>query len=141
MSELAPLAPLERLAGRLGYTPEGAEAIRAADLLADASDLILDEAGAAGAEWGDTLAVPRRVAAICVDVAYRAFVNPEALGQRSIGDSSKSYDRAGLQGGEALYLTDEERKAVKRACGGSGLRAVTLVSPYSGDAPESLLGS
>ncbi|MEU8264920.1 hypothetical protein AB0C02_30440 [Micromonospora sp. NPDC048999] len=138
--DLPPLAPLAALAGRLGYTPEGAEATRAENRLADASALIRDEAGKTWAVGGQLVDVPHRVAGICVDVALRAFTNPEALSQRSIGDSNKSYDRAGLDGGAIVYLTDAEAKAVRKAAGGNGFRSVTVVSPWSGDG-ESLLGS
>lgn len=144
MSDLPPLASLQQFSARLGYTPDGAEADRAEALLDEASELIRDEAGE---DWVDSdsalESVPRRVEQICVAVAYRAFVNPEALSQRQIGDSNKAYDRTRVHGGEAVYLTEAERKAIRRAAGASTFAAVTLTSPYSGDdvAAESLAGS
>lgn len=143
MSDLPPLASLQQFSSRLGYTPEGAEADRAEALLDEASELIRDEAGE---DWVDSdsalKSVPRRVEQICLAVAYRAFVNPEALTQRSIGDSGKSYDRSRREGGEAVYLTEAERRAVKRAAQSSSLTTVTLVSPFSGDnVTESVGGS
>lgn len=143
MADLPPLATLEQLAVRLGYLPEGTEADRANGLLVDASELIRDEADVTWVnDQGALVDVPRRVVTICVDVAHRAFVNPEGLNQRSIGDSSKSYDRAGREGGEAVYLTKTEAKAVRKAAAAGTFRAVTLVSPWAGDdATDSLLGS
>jgi hypothetical protein len=133
---LPPLASLDRLGRKLGYTPVDAEADRAADILDAASELIRDTAGKTWVveDTGALENVPRRVASICVEVAYRAFANPEALSQRSIGDSSKSYDRAKREGGEAVYLTKAEEEAIRKAAGstGSSLTSVTLVSPYSG---------
>lgn len=130
-----PLASLDMLAAKLGYRPEETEADRAEHLLDEASELIRDTAEktwlAAGTNALDD--VPRRVARICVAVAYRAFTNPEGLTQRSIGDSSKSYDRTAREGGEDIYLTADEERAVRKAAGGSTFVAVTLVSPYSAD--------
>lgn len=142
MADLPPLATVDQLAVRLGYPLEGAEADRARALLIEASELIRDAAGTDWVDEGGQLSdVPRRVAQICLAATYRAFTNPEALSQRSIGDSSKSYDRAGVEGGEAVYLTTAEREAVLNAAGRSPFAAVTLVSPYSGDSMESLIGS
>ncbi len=129
--DLPPLAPLAHLVRKLGYTPEGEESTRAENDLADASELIRDTAGENWVDDSGVLTgVPRRVAQICVAVAYRAFTNPEALSQRTIGDSSKSFDRARREGGEAVYLTDAERKDILKAVGSSGMVSVTLVSPY-----------
>jgi hypothetical protein len=130
--DLPPLAPFSALVRKLGYTPEDEEETRAESILSEASELIRD---VAGEDWVDDNGVltnvPRRVAQICVSVAYRAFTNPEALTQRTIGDSSKSFDRAQREGGEAVYLTDAEEKAVRKAAGSSGMVSVTLVSPYN----------
>jgi hypothetical protein len=132
--ELPPLAGLDQLIRKLGYTPEDEEAERASEDLAAASTLIRDVAETTwtNATTGALLTVPDRVRKICVEAAFRAFGNAEALSQRSIGDSSKSYDRAKREGGEAVYLTDAEEKAIKKAVGASSMVAVTLVSPYNG---------
>jgi hypothetical protein len=137
-TDLPPLGSFDRLANKLGYRPEGEERSRAERLLGEASELIRD---VAGKTWTDDttnalVGVPVRVANICVAAAFRAFNNPEALSQRSIGDSSKSYDRAGREGGEDVYLTTAEEKSVRRADTGSSMISVTLVTPYN---VESLL--
>jgi len=132
--EMPPLASLALLARKIGYTPVDSERERAEHLLDEASELIRD---VAGKTWLDSVgaldSVPRRVARICVAVAYRAFGNPEALTQRSIGDSSKSYDRSGLDGGEDVYLTPGEEDSIKKAAGSGSFVSMTLVSPYSAD--------
>lgn len=130
-----PLASFGALVKKLGYTPEDEERDRAEDLLDEASELIRDVAGKTWLVTGSNALddVPRRVRSICVAAAYRAMGNPEGLSQRTIGDSSKAYDRAGREGGEAVYLTTDEERAVIKAAGGSSFVAVTLTSPYSGD--------
>lgn len=135
-AELPPLAAFEKLSAKIGYVPEDSERDRAEALLDEASELIRDVAGKTWTEAnGELQEVPYRVRSICVAAAFRAFDNPEGLTQRSIGDSSKSYDRTGREGGEIVYLTDAEEKAIRKAAGGStgGMVSVTLVSPYSGD--------
>lgn len=135
VDELPPLVSFERLVAKIGYEPLETERDRAEELLDQASELVRDAAGKTWADEGTGFVsgVPRRVRSIVVDVAYRAFTNPEGLSQRSIGDSSKSWDRAGREGGQIVYLTDDERRACRAAGGTSSLRVVTLVSPYSGD--------
>lgn len=130
--ELPPLVGFAKLVAKLGYTPEDEERARAESLLVEASALIRD---VAGKTWTNEttnalLEVPHRVRQIALSVVYRAFTNPEALSQRTIGDSSKSFDRAKREGGEAVYLTEAEEKAIQKAAGTSGMTSVTLVSPY-----------
>ncbi|HEX6685758.1 MAG TPA: hypothetical protein VF062_23485 [Candidatus Limnocylindrales bacterium] len=147
MADLPPLATAEQLAVRLGYAggdfPTQAEASRAEALLVEASELIRDEADEEWVDANNELEdVPRRVEKICLAVASRAFMNPEALTQRGIGDSTKSYDRSRREGGEAVYLTEAEKESIRKAAGSSSFTAVTMVSPWSGDSTtESLLGS
>lgn len=134
--ELPPLASVERLGRKLGYVPEGSEYDRAAHLLNEASELIRDVAGKtwANTDTGALEAVPRRVMLICVAAAFRSFGNPEGLTQRTIGDSSKAYDRAGREGGEDVYLTKAEESDIHKAAGNEGgsMVVVTLASPYGG---------
>lgn len=143
MADRPPLASLALFSARLGYTPTGDEASRATACLVDASELIRDVAGEDWLNDGETevVDVPQRVEKICLAVARRAFENPDAYSQRTTGDRSVSWDRAKREGGEAIYLTNAEEKAIIKAAAGSSFVAVTLVSPYSGDSTESLLGS
>lgn len=135
-----PLASFAMLARKLGADPsdfDDPERDRGEYLLAEASELIRDTAGKTWLTAANALDnVPRRVASICVAAAARAFENPHGLSQRSIGDSAKSYDRAGREGGEVVYLTDVEERDVRKAAGGSSFVAVTMTSPYSADAGD-----
>lgn len=138
--EVTALATLAQLARKLGYLPEGDEGERAEFLLGEASELIRDVAGKTWLDDDGLLdAVPSRIVKICVAVAFRAFNNPEALTQKSIGDMAKAYDRTRLQGGEAVYLTDVEEKAVRKAAQASTFTSVALVSPWSDNGTESLV--
>lgn len=133
--EMPPLATFGMFARKLGYVPEETERDRAEQLLDDASELIRDTADKTWLIAGTSALddVPRRIARICVDAALRAFTNPEGLTQRSIGDSAKSWDRSGREGGEIVYLTTAEKEAVRKAAGGGSFVSVTLTSPYSAD--------
>lgn len=142
MADRPTLIEVEYAFQRRGGTPTGTELTRATALLVDVSEEIRD---VAGATWlndaGDAVEdVPHRVQSIARAAVLRAFDNPEGLSQRSIGDSSKSYDRTGREGGEVVYLTRGEEKAIRRAATGSSFAAQTLVSPYNGtEADWSLL--
>jgi len=132
--ELPPLVSFAKLVAKLGYTPEDEEAERAGSILVEVSSLIRDVAGKTWTNESTNalLPVPFRVRQIALSAAYRAFTNPEGLVQRTIGDSSKSFDRAKREGGEAVYLTTAEEKAIQKAAGtvGAGMVSATLVSPY-----------
>lgn len=135
--EMPPLASFGMLARKLGALPEDFDEMereRGEALLDEASELIRD---VAEKTWltttNDLDNVPRRVATICVAAAARAFENPHGLTQRTLGDSSKSYDRSKREGGEVVYLTEAEERAVRKAAGISTFVAVTLTSPYSAD--------
>jgi len=136
--EMPPLASFGMLARKLGALPEDfdeTERERGEALLDEASELIRDVAEKTWLTADGALdGVPRRVATICVAAAARGFENPHGLTQRSLGDSSKSYDRAKREGGEVVYLTEAEERAVRKAAGISTFVAVTLTSPYSADA-------
>lgn len=127
---LPPLATVAALGLRLGTTLAGADAERAAAVLDDASALIRGEAGT---DWvdgeGALSSVPAVVEAISLAVAYRAFRNPDGVSQTSLGDASVSYDRGTAQA--AVYLTRDERRAVRRAAGTTAAGAIELVSPWA----------
>lgn len=115
------------------------EEIAVIELLRDATELILLAAEGSEAGWvtdpaaaitaGD---VPRRIRQVCDAVAFRAFDNPSALAQMSSQDQSASYVRG--QTPDAVFLTGDEYESVLTAAATSSFRAMTLVSPYSGDA-------
>lgn len=132
--ELPPLISFAKLVAKLGYTPEDEERDRAESILGEASSMIRDVAEKTWTNESTNalLPVPFRVRQIALSVVYRAFTNPEGLVQRTIGDSSKSFDRAKREGGEAVYLTDAEEKAILKAAGvtGNGMVVATQISPY-----------
>lgn len=140
MADRPTLASTAKLYEKIGYEPDGAEAIRAADCLVEASELIRDEAGITWLNDAGSavVGVPAIVERICLSAAYRGFDNARALSQRSIGDDSKSWDRAGVEGGAQVYLTPTEKQRVRKAAGGSTFASVTMVSPYSGDAASAV---
>lgn len=135
--EAPPLASFGMLARKLGALPEDfdeTERARGEYLLDEASELIRDLTSKTWLTPANALdSVPRPVARVCVAAAARAFENPHGLTQRSIGDSSKSYDRSQREGGEIVYLTETEQRTVLKAAGISTFVAVTLTSPYSSD--------
>jgi hypothetical protein len=130
---LQSLASVDDMAVRLGYPLVDAEADRAQAALDDASELIRDVAGITWADdAGELVGVPLTVRSICLAAALRSFTNPQALVQRTIGDSARSYDRSGREGGEVVYLTDEEERRIKRAAGGSTFASVQMYNPLAG---------
>jgi hypothetical protein len=136
---LPPLASPEDLEARLGVTLAGADLSRAAAALDDASALIRQEAGE---DWVDEaqeelLGVPDVVTAICLAAASRAFRNPDGATQTSVGDASVSFSRVG--GGAAVYLTEAEQRAVRKAAGRSSAGSVEIVSPWYADTPASYM--
>lgn len=105
---------------------------RVTALLTDASALIAAEVEGSEPAWliDEDAAVPGLVVAVTVEAAYRAWANPDALGETRIADIGHAW-RGQLP--DALYLTAEEKRRVRRSAGIGSFRAMTLVSPYSGD--------
>lgn len=143
---LPALATLEELSERLGVAlldehgePRSPDGVRAQAALDDASALIRQEAGR---NWVDEdhealEGVPDVVAAICLAAASRAMRNPEGATQASVGDASISYHRAG--GGAAVYLTDAEIRAVRKAAGRASASSVEVVSPWGAATPAAYM--
>lgn len=107
--------------------PESIETVddvaRAEAVLDDASALVLDEGDP---EW-TAQDIPARARQIVIAVALRAWRNPDALTQSTVGDVSVSYGRSTGKG--AVYLTDAEQKAVRRAAQRS-FKTATFADPY-----------
>ena len=97
------------------------------------SQLIRSEAAVDWIDDSDALSdVPSVIEAITLAVAYRAYQNPTGASQTSLGDASVSYAREGSSG--AVYLTRDERKAVRKAAGISSVGSIALVSPWLSEA-------
>lgn len=126
---MAALASIEALEARLGHSLEGVELGRAQAALDDASALIRSEAGS---DFDGE--VPDVVASICLAVAYRAFRNPDGTTQTSIGDVSISFKREGVGG--AVWLSQAERRAIRKAAGLASAQTVVLTTPYIGESKQ-----
>jgi hypothetical protein len=114
----------------------GATDERVEHLLDDASALILEEAVGSTTGWArgeEDAGVPPSVKAVCVEIAYRAWSNPDALSSESLGQHTQAWaDRSG----EAMRMTKAERRLIRRAAGLGSFQTSTLASPYSGDLGE-----
>lgn len=75
---------------------------------------------------------PSAVVPVLVSMVRRAIDNPEGVSQKSVGDASMSWGSGGSsRPSEALYLTTNERRIVRRAAG-TDHTSMTLESPYTG---------
>lgn len=120
------LVDVSEFTARLGRELDATETVRAISALEDASRLVLD-VGDSGWTADD---VPDVVATVIMQVARRAFENPDGATQKSVGDLSVSYgstQNAAAVG--ALRLSREERRTVRRAADLTAT-SVTLESPY-----------
>lgn len=128
------LATVENFEARHGELSSGDESVVAA-LLEDASALIAVEVPAA--EWvaddfeGD---VPQGVKAVCIQVAYRAWENPDGIAREQLGAVARTY--RGTDQADALWLTKNEARLVRKASGVSSVQSVPVETPYSGDPVE-----
>lgn len=109
----------------------GATDERVEPLLDDASSLILTEVESSEAEWvteEEPKSVPAIVTAICVEVAYRAWSNPDALSSESLGAYTQAWQN---RSGSVFYLTKAEKRMLRRAADVSSVRSVILETPYT----------
>lgn len=125
---LPALVSLEDFALRLGGISASDEE-RAQAVLDDASALVRAEAG--DEDWVDddnTLEeVPGVIAAITVAVAIRAYRNPDGVRQESIGTYSVAYADTST----AVFLTEGERRMIRRAVGLSGIGSISLEGEWT----------
>jgi len=124
---MMPLASVDDLGVRLGLNLSGVEQARALAALDDASALIRSEAGE---DW-DGEPIPPVIVSIALQVAFRAYRNPDGVTQTSVGDVSVSYTRDGVAG--QVWLTDAERRQIRKAAGKPGFLSVPLATPYMQD--------
>jgi hypothetical protein len=128
------LATKEDFAARHGALASGEEALVTA-LLEDASALIALEVPPAA--WlaedfeGD---VPAGAKAICIQVAYRAWENPDGIAREQLGAMARTY--RGTDQADALWLTKSEARLLRKAAGISSVQSVPVETPYSGDPVE-----
>lgn len=102
---------LERRLG-LDAPLSGADAVRAAEALGDATALALAEVPTSLAEaW--TAATPRTVLLVILHAARREFENPSGLRTETVGEVSTTVAIA-----SGVYLTEAERAIVRTAATG-----------------------
>lgn len=118
------------LIARPGF--ENLDSVQAQTLIDDASALVRLEAGTAL----DSVVAPNApgaVVAVLVAMIRRGWRNPMGNASESLGDYAFT---AGTSGGVAtMYLTNRERRIVRRAVGGSGVSSLNM----TGDLPASPL--
>lgn len=128
---MLPLADITDLEDRLGRIFTGEETTRVVALLDDASALVRDEAGLTWIDPATNLltVVPGSIRAVVLRAAERAVRNPDGFSAESAGDYS--YQRTNVEPG--VYLTDAERRIVRKALGRSSLwtQPVTRGDEYS----------
>lgn len=126
--ELAELSDFEVRHGPLASDEE--DQVEA--LLEDAEALVELELGAFPEEWaGEDAEVPAAVKAVCIQVAYRAWANPDSVAREQLGEVARTY--RGTDQADALWLTKNEARLIRRAAGKSSLISIPVESPYSGD--------
>ncbi len=112
------------------------DAVKVTALLDDATALIVNAVADIAPAWAtdDDAEVPAAVMPVCVQVAHRAWRNPDGVARQQLGEHSVTY--RGDDQSDALYLTSNERRIVRRAGRsnpGAVAGSVGLVSPYSAD--------
>ena len=113
-------ATIGDLETRLGQTLEGPPRERGEALLHDASTMIR---AVARGDWGEK--VPDVIPTICLNMAVRAFQNPEGVRQQTLGDLSMTF--GSIETG--VTVTPEERRLIRIAAGfGVELDSVQLTS-------------
>lgn len=125
----SPLATIEDFEERHGGLTESDKTLVTA-LLADVSALIEAELDEVPASWsGEEAVIPPVVKAICIQVVYRAWSNPDALSSEQLGQHTQAWaDRSG----QPIHLTAAELRVIERATGSNGFVSLTLESPYAG---------
>lgn len=117
---------------RLGVTLSGADLERALAALDDASATVRSFCENDFVDDHDEPEdVPEIVQAVTLSVAYRAYSNPSGFFYSSVGDVTVSYGRQGDKGhGGSVFITDDEKAALKRAMGISRAGSIGLVTPW-----------
>lgn len=106
-------------------------------LLEDAEALAELELGVFPEGWvGEDPKVPAAVKAVCIQVAYRAWENPDAVAREQLGEVARTY--RGTDQADALWLTKNEAKLIRKAAGKSSLTSIPVETPYSGDPDNEL---
>jgi len=130
------LATLEEFEARHGVLGDEEFATVEA-LLDDASAFISGELSSSEAAWleeGSDEPVPGVVKAVCIQVAYRAWSNPDSVAREELGARAVTY--RGTDQSDALWLTKNEVRLVKKAASVSSIKSIQVETPFSGDPEE-----
>ena len=100
-------------------------------LLVDAGALVEAELGELPEGWTDEAAVPAIVKAVCVQAAYRAWSNPDGIAREELGQVSRAY--RGGSDADALWLTENEKRLIRRAAGKMRITSVAVETAYPTD--------
>ncbi len=103
--------------------PAGAVDVEAAWLILSLTDALVREVAGVVAD-----PAPPRVRAVALEVAARAYRNPEGAVSESIDDYS--YSRSASTAAAGVYLTDAERNILREVSGAGRVRSVRLRSPF-----------
>lgn len=124
---LPALVSLADFALRVGGI-SAADEDRAQAALDDASALVRAEAGENWVDAEDALEdVPDLIVTIVVAVAIRAFRNPEGVRSETIGNYSVAY----ADSSTAVFLTEGERRLIRRAGGRTGIGSIRLEGEWT----------
>lgn len=116
---LMPLAGIDELSTRLGFTPVGAELALAEAALADASTLVR----AHGLPWPDKATAPAVVVSVVLAASERRVRRPE--GYRSEMQGSYQYQLP-ASAPTGVELTSGEMRLIRAACGVTGVYSVPI---------------
>lgn len=119
---MSALATKEDFEARHGAGDDRVEA-----LLDDASALIRSEISGGFAEWvreDEPKSVPGIVKAICIEIAYQAWNNPDRLSSERLGEHVVSWQ--GSSSGQVLEVTDNQLRILRREAGKSSFRSVQM---------------
>lgn len=124
---LAPVSGLEIRLGLTAGTLSGADLARAEAALGDVSALIRDEARTNWIDPTDPTAVvtPDQVVTVVYQAVQRKYGNPDDLIQENLGR-----DYASARSTVGIYLTDEEKRIVRRAAAGGSTYDTRTPSAY-----------
>jgi hypothetical protein len=123
---------LATFADRYETTIPAADETRVEALLGDACALVSD---LVGIDY-DTVAAPSSVVAVICAAVRRAYDNPGGLQGETIGD----YTWRGGSAEAGVYLTNAERRVVRRAAGKLGIGSLTMTSYLPAPAMDPMLG-
>jgi hypothetical protein len=118
VTDLPPLATIPQLEVRLGLTPgtlADNDLARAEAAIADASDLVRTESRLDWTDLGGALPAPPAAVVVVLQIAKRAYNNPNNYASESVAADGASYTYSNDQRALEIYLTDDELRTIQAA--------------------------